>query len=78
MDELEDDVMEVPPQVAFGITILEMTDGSPKVQVTGEPDLGQLQRLLSMGLMNIEADIIASKVVQKMQDAKKKQRIVTP
>lgn len=76
--EQEQEKIEVPPQVLYGISIFQCEDDHPVVHVTGEPDLGQLQRLLVVALSNMQADIIATKVVHKIQAAEQASRIIKP
>jgi hypothetical protein len=72
------DTIEVPPQVVYGISIFQMEDDRPAVHVTGEPDLGQLQRLLGAALANLNADIVAQKVVQHLDHRDRQTKIVRP
>jgi len=70
--------IEIPPQVLYGVSIFQCDDDRPQVHVTGEPDLGQLQRLLSAALTNMTADIVAQKVVQKLDARDAQSRIIKP
>jgi hypothetical protein len=68
----------LPEGALYGITIMQMDDDRPQVVVAGKPDLGQLQRLLSVALSNLQADIIAQRVVMVLEDQRKQQRIIRP
>ena len=72
------DNIEVPPQVVYGVSIFQCDDDLPQIHVTGEPDLGQLQRLLVTALSNMNADIIATKVIQKLDARESKSRLLKP
>ena len=48
------------------------------VHVKGEPDLGQLQRLLAGALANLNADITARKTIQAMEAQRRAQKIIRP
>lgn len=72
------DDIAVPPQVVYGISIFQMDDDHPMVQVTGEPDLGQLQRLLGSALANLQADITAEKVVAKLEKQSRQTKLYVP
>ncbi|RLG95355.1 hypothetical protein DRO27_03830 [Candidatus Bathyarchaeota archaeon] len=74
--EAKHENIEVPAQVLYGVSIFQCDDDHPIVHVTGEPDLGQLQRILVVALANMQADIIATKVVQKIEASKS--RIIRP
>jgi len=74
--EAKHENIEVPAQVLYGVSIFQCDDDHPIVHVTGEPDLGQLQRILVVALANMQADIIATKVVQKIEASKS--RIIQP
>lgn len=69
---------EAQPQVKYGISILELEDDTTVVHVTGTPDLGQLQRLLSAALANLNADITARKVIEALRAEQAKPKIHRP
>lgn len=77
-DETTKDTPEGQENAKYGISIFELEDDSVIVHVTGEPDLGQLQRLLAGALANLNADITARKVLMAFQQAKQSQRIIRP
>ncbi len=66
------------PQIKFGISLFELENDEVIAEVTGDPDMGQLQRLLSTALSNMNADITARKVVEAMVAQQAKSRIVRP
>ncbi len=66
------------PQIAYGISIFTMTDTSIEVHITGDPDLGEIQRLLGAALQNVVADITARKVVQAIKAEQMKPTIHRP
>jgi len=72
--------VDVDEQVepAFGITVVMMPDGAFAIQATGEPNLGEMQMLLSRALKSIEARMIGETVVQIQKQANDKSRIITP
>ena len=55
------------PQIVYGISIFELENREMMVEVTGDPDMGQLQRILAAALANLNADITARKVLEGMQ-----------
>ena len=77
-DEKRHDDITVPPQVLYGVSLFQMEDDHPVVHVTGDPDMGQLQRLLAAALANLQADIVAQKVVQRLEHERTKTKIHIP
>jgi len=72
--ESEEEI-EQTPQIVYGISLFMLDNGQPSVNVTGEPDMGALQRLMAGALQNLNADIIARKVLDKMEAEKSKSKI---
>lgn len=70
--------LEIPAQVAYGVSVFEMDNGLPIVHITGEPDMGQIQRLLAGALANLQADITARKVALMLDAREQQTRIVRP
>lgn len=68
----------LPEGVTYGITLCQMEDDKPSATVIGDPDVGQLQRLLSAALANLQADIVAEKVVHKLNEQARKPHIHVP
>lgn len=69
---------EQQPQVKYGISLLKLENDEIVVHVTGDPDLGQLQRMLAGGLANLNADITARKTVQAIEAMGRKPKIIRP
>ena len=67
---------EEGPQPAIGIHVVFMEDGQFGIQATGEPNLGEMQMLLSRALKSIEARMVAETVAQVAKQ--NKSRIITP
>ena len=65
-------------QVAFGVHLILTTDGSFAIQATGEPNLGEMQMIVSRGLKSIEARMIAETIMATQAQAKSEKRIITP
>jgi hypothetical protein len=63
---------------AFGVHVVMMEDGAFAIQATGEPNLGEMQMLLSRALKSVESRMVAETVVQLQQEISKEQRIITP
>lgn len=72
---MSENTTPVPDGCTYGITIFQTEEDSPVVHVSGDPDIGQLQRLLGAALANLQADIVAEKVLQKM-DARRSSIVV--
>lgn len=68
----------VEAEPAFGVHVVMMPDGAFAIQATGEPNLGEMQMLLSRALKSVEARMVAETVVQLTKQAKDSQRIITP
>lgn len=66
------------PKIAFGIHVALMEDGGFGIQATGEPNLGEMQMLLSRALKSVEARMVAETAVQLIDNARSQQRIITP
>lgn len=66
------------PKPAFGVHVVMMEDGAFAIQATGEPNLGEMQMLLSRALKSVECRMVAETVVQLQQEISKEQRIITP
>ena len=64
------------PQPAIGIHVVFMEDGQFGIQATGEPNLGEMQMLLSRALKSVESRMIGETVAQVMKQ--NKSRIITP
>lgn len=64
------------PQPAIGIHVVFMEDGQFGIQATGEPNLGEMQMLLSRALKSVESRMIGETVAQVMKQTKS--RIITP
>jgi len=84
-DEIQtegENVVQMPPQgdpkpedtVAFGIHVVLMQDGNFGMQATGQPNLGEMQMLLSRALKSIEARMVAETIMAMQQE----KRIITP
>lgn len=77
---LKDDM----PQVQYGVFVAELTDGQPIVEMVGEPNAGQLERLLIHGILNLTSETIAMAVVDKLKKMGalkapgKKKKIIQP
>jgi len=71
----EENNVPLPEGTTYGITLFQTDDDRPIVHVVGDPDIGQLQRLLGAALANLQADIVAEKVIQKM-DARRSNIVV--
>jgi hypothetical protein len=69
---------DAEPQPAIGIHVVFMEDGQFGIQATGEPNLGEMQMLLSRALKSVESRMIGETVAQVMQQSKSKSRIITP
>ena len=67
---------EQGPQPAISITVVFMEDGQFGIQAQGEPNLGEMQMLLSRALVSIEARMTAETVTQVIKQ--NKSRIITP
>lgn len=76
--ESDQPIEEQQAQIKYGISLFEMDDDSIVVNVHGTPDMGHLQRLLAGALANLEADIVARKVLQAISEQKSQSRIVRP
>jgi hypothetical protein len=74
----EEPGIEAPAGVYYGISIFELENREIVVHVTGDPDIGQLQRLLAGALANLNADITARKVIQAMEARDRAKTIVRP
>lgn len=64
--------------IKYGISVFEMDDGRPVIHITGDPDVGQLQRLMAGALANLESDITARKVVQMLAQREQATKIIRP
>lgn len=71
---VEQEVQDVEP--AFGVHIVMMPDGAFAIQATGDPNLGEMQMLLSRALKSVEARMVAETVVQVQKQ--NQSRIITP
>lgn len=69
---------ESKPQISFGISIFEMSDGSIVSDITGKASYGKINRLLIEAVLNIQAEQTATIVVEKMSHETGKRRIVEP
>ncbi len=67
---------EEGPQPAIGIHVVFMEDGQFGISATGEPNLGEMQMLLSRALKSVESRMIGETVAQVMKQTKS--RIITP
>jgi hypothetical protein len=77
-NDAESNSIPAPPEVVYGISIFQMEDDRPTIHVTGEPDLGQLQRLMAGALQNLNADITARKVVQAFEERERSRQVIRP
>lgn len=59
--------VEVPPQIVYGVSVFFLDNGKPHIELTGEPSILECQMLLAPALANINAELAAEKVMQKMQ-----------
>jgi len=71
---VEQEIPEVEP--AFGVHIVMMPDGAFAIQATGDPNLGEMQMLLSRALKSVECRMVAETVVQVQKQ--NQSRIITP
>lgn len=69
---------EEGPKPAIGIHVVMMEDGGFGIQATGEPNLGEMQMLLSRALKSVEARMVAETVAQLQEQSRGQQRIITP
>lgn len=74
--EVPDQEEDAGPQPAIGIHVVFMEDGQFGIQATGEPNLGEMQMLLSRALKSVESRMIGETVAQVMKQTKS--RIITP
>lgn len=65
-------------QPAFGVHVVMMPNGEFAIQATGQPNLGEMQMILSRALKSVEARMVAETVVQLQQQAANTKRIITP
>ena len=62
------------PEPAFGVHVVMMPDGNFGIQVTGQPNLGEMIMLLARALESVKVRM----VVETMQAIQSEQKIVTP
>ena len=76
-EQSEAEVVDMPPQMAYGVSIFILTDGSQKMHVHGEPDMGEIHRLLMGATFNVGCRNQALITIDEMDKAAKKKRIIT-
>ena len=69
---------EDTPAIAFGIHVALLENGGFGIQATGEPNLGEMQMMLSRALKSVEARMMAETTAQLMSQLQEQQRIITP
>ena len=81
----DETVVQVSPQIDYGVSIFMMDNNKPHVEVTGNPSALQLEMLLVPALSNVQGDIIVGKMLTAMQQqmqqhtaARQHKRIITP
>jgi hypothetical protein len=75
---MDEPIEDNEPKPAFGCHVIMMEDGAFAIQATGEPNLGEMQMILSRALKSVESRMVAETVVQLSQETKDKSRIITP
>lgn len=78
VDDMAVDLGDNEPKPAFGCHVIMMEDGAFAIQATGEPNLGEMQMILSRALKSVESRMVAETVVQLGQEVKDQSRIITP
>lgn len=78
VDDMAVDLGNNEPKPAFGCHVVMMEDGAFAIQATGEPNLGEMQMLLSRALKSVESRMVAETVIQLTKEEKDQSRIITP
>lgn len=76
--ETEVELDDNEPKPAISIHVVFMEDGQFAIQAQGEPNLGEMQMLLSRALSSVEARMVGETVAQVMATNQQKSRIITP
>lgn len=69
---------EKQDEPAFGVHVMMMPTGAFAMRVTGDPNLGEIQMLLSRALVSTECRMTAETVLHLQQQQAEKSRIITP
>jgi hypothetical protein len=72
--DLGNDIQE--PQPAWGVTAQMMEDGTFKIGVQGEPNLGEMHMLLARAMESVRCRMVAETVLHIQ--AQNKSSIITP
>lgn len=64
--------------VAYGVHIVMTNDGQFGIQISGEPNTGEVIALITRALETVRARMIAETVVQLQMAVDSSKRIITP
>ena len=75
----QDAPQEEGEPIAYAVHLILMQNGQFAIQATGEPNIGEMQMLISRGHESVRSRQIAETVAQVLREQQKPQsRIITP